>query len=232
MRCSYCGNLNHDYATFCARCGRNLVEQPTGRPPLARPQIPPQPQTPPTSASRAPAYPPSSRPASSGRDSRNSPQFPASPVSRRTPVPPFKETIDQFASVTTPVPAAPEAPAHFPPHTVEQLHALEPGALTYTKIDEDTAPGGKKIVHIMFTRCTHWQQVATLLSACNALQNEKFSTLIIRGSYDQKPYLYSFNNGQLVFDRGVRLGSQILNRYQIETGTGFEGEAVRIVLTE
>jgi hypothetical protein len=115
---------------------------------------------------------------------------------------------------------------------VEQLHALETGALEYTQIGEDTAPGGKKIVRILFARCIHWQQVATLLKACKTLQSRAFPILIIQGVYNQEANIYAFNNGQLLFERGVRLGSQILNRYQIETGTGFEGEAVRIVLTE
>ncbi|MBA2284806.1 MAG: hypothetical protein H0W02_04940, partial [Ktedonobacteraceae bacterium] len=43
---------------------------------------------------------------------------------------------------------------------------------------------------------------------------------------------YSFTNGELTFDRDVRLGSQITNRYVIETGNGFESDSVRIVLTE
>jgi hypothetical protein len=112
------------------------------------------------------------------------------------------------------------------------LHALEVGALEYTLVSEDTAPGGKKIVRIIYQRCVHWQQVATLLKAGREYRSEKFQTLIIQGTYNNEPNIYSFNNGQLIFDRGVRLGSQTLDRYQIETGTGFEGEAVRIVLTE
>jgi hypothetical protein len=145
---------------------------------------------------------------------------------------PLETLVDQFANVTEVAPVGPEAPALFPPHTVEQLRALEKGALEYIQIGEDTAPGGKKIVRILFARCIHWQQVATLLKACKTLQSEKFPILIIQGVYNQEANIYAFSNGQLIFERGVRLGSQILNRYQIETGTGFEGEAVRIVLTE
>jgi len=112
------------------------------------------------------------------------------------------------------------------------LHALEVGALEYTVVSDDSALGGKRIVRILYARCIHWQQVATLLKACKQFQSEKYSTLIIQGLYNREPNLFSFNNGQLVFDRGVRLGSQVLNRYQIETGTGYEGEALRIVMTE
>ncbi len=43
---------------------------------------------------------------------------------------------------------------------------------------------------------------------------------------------YGFTNGQLRYDRNVPLGGQRINRYQIETGTGFEMDSVRIVLSE
>jgi hypothetical protein len=235
MRCSYCGGLNSDQATFCARCGRNLVGQPAGRPQSSpRPQVQPPIQAP--QAPQSPAYPSSLRSIRSGRDARNAPQPPASPVPPRAPARLSGNAIDQSVGMTVVAPAAPEAPAPFPPRTVEHLYALEQGALAYTQIGEDTAPGGKKVVRILFARCAYWQQVATLLRAYRALRGEKFSTLIIRGVYnqndDQRSDLDSFNNGQLIFDRGVRLGSQTLNRYQIETGTGFESEAMRIVLTE
>jgi hypothetical protein len=36
----------------------------------------------------------------------------------------------------------------------------------------------------------------------------------------------------LIYDRAVRLGGQTNNRYQIETGNGFEVDSVRIVLSE
>ncbi len=49
---------------------------------------------------------------------------------------------------------------------------------------------------------------------------------------EQDTQVYAFTNGQLVFDHGVRLGGLIVNRYQIETGNGFEIDSVRIVLTE
>jgi len=139
---------------------------------------------------------------------------------------------DQFAGVDVIIPTGPEPPAPFPPHILSHLHALEVGALEYTVVSDDSALGGKRIVRILYARCIHWQQVATLLKACKQFQSEKYSTLIIQGLYNREPNLFSFNNGQLVFDRGVRLGSQVLNRYQIETGTGYEGEALRIVMTE
>jgi hypothetical protein len=59
-----------------------------------------------------------------------------------------------------------------------------------------------------------------------------FDTFIIQGVFVQDTEMYDFTNGQLIFDRGVRLGDLILNRYQIETGSGLEIDSVRIVLTE
>jgi coenzyme F420-reducing hydrogenase delta subunit len=135
----------------------------------------------------------------------------------------------------TPVPAAPpapEAPAPFPPHTVAQLQALEQGALAYTVLDTTTNGQRKKIVRIIYPRCVAWQQVATLLKALKEQQDSRFETFIIQGYLSSDPDVYTFTNGQLTFDRNVRLGSQTLNRYQIETGNGFESDSVRIVLSE
>ena len=63
-------------------------------------------------------------------------------------------------------------------------------------------------------------------------QGEGFDTIIIQGVLPQDPGVYSFTNGQLRLDRNVRLGSLVTNRYQIETGNGYESDSLRIVLTE
>jgi len=131
-----------------------------------------------------------------------------------------------------PPPPAPEAPAPFPPHTVAQLQALEQGALAYTVTDTTTNGQRKKIVRIIYPRCVAWQQVATLLKALKEQQDSRFETIIIQGYLSPDPDVYTFTNGQLTFDRNVRLGSQTLNRFQIETGNGFESDSVRIVLSE
>lgn len=92
--------------------------------------------------------------------------------------------------------------------------------------------GQKKIVRITYPRGAPWQQVATLLKALQEQQEERFNTINIQGFREHDLQAYSFTNGELTFDRNVRLGSQITNRYVIETGNGFASDAVRIVLTE
>jgi len=92
--------------------------------------------------------------------------------------------------------------------------------------------GRKKIVRIVYPKCIGWQQVATLHKAFKEQLEDGFDTIIIQGVFEQDPEVYDFTNGQLVFDRGVRLGGLILNRYQIETGNGLETDSVRIVLTD
>lgn len=131
-----------------------------------------------------------------------------------------------------PVPPAPQAPAPFPPRTLAQLQALEQGALSYTVLDTMTNGQRKKIVRIIYPRCVAWQQVATLLKALKEQQDSRFETIIIQGYMSPESDVYTFTNGQLTFDHNVRLGSQTLNRYQIETGNGFESDSVRIVLSE
>ncbi len=113
-----------------------------------------------------------------------------------------------------------------------QLKALEPGALAYKVVDEALGDGRKKIVRIVYRQCAQWQQVATLLKAFNEQHKDKFDTLIVQGVLEQEASVYNFTNGQLRFDRNVRLGGQIINRYQIETGTGLESDSARIVLSE
>jgi len=115
---------------------------------------------------------------------------------------------------------------------MEQLRALEPGALAYTVTDTALVANRKKIVSILYPRCAAWQQVATLCKAYKEQQEDRFGTIIIQGYWQQKSDIYVFTNGQLIVDRGVLLGSQKINRYQIETDNGFEVYAVRIVLTE
>src|SRR5215471_18269193 len=134
--------------------------------------------------------------------------------------------------VAPPAPPPPESPAPFPPRTMDQLQALEQGALNYDVVSNTVSDGRKKIVRITYARCAPWQQVATLLKACKEHQEERFDTIIVQGVLAQDPNSYSFTNGQLVFDRNVRLGSLTTNRYQIETGNGYESDSVRIVLTE
>ena len=131
-----------------------------------------------------------------------------------------------------PPPPAPEAPAPFPPHTVAQLQSLEQGALAYTVTDTKTNGQRKKIVRVLYPRCVAWQQVATLLKAFKEQHDTRFETVIIQGYLSPDADVYTFTNGQLTFDRNVRLGSQTMNRYQIETGNGFESDSVRIVLSE
>jgi hypothetical protein len=229
MHCPYCGGLNADEAAFCSRCGRDLkVKAP------ARSSIPQQAGLPPA---------PPVRPQNSvqpGRPQVQPVQFPGAPaaypqrsgvsgVPLHVPLP----LADAFGSATTKIITGPDAPAPFPPHTIAHLRALEVGALEFTEVSEETiVTGGKKIIRILYPRCIHWQQVATLLKASRKYQSEKYSSLIIQGFYNQDMNVYAFNNGQLIYDRGVRLGSQILNRYRIDTGTGFEGEAARIVMAD
>ena len=114
-----------------------------------------------------------------------------------------------------------------------QLRELQAEAVSYTIVDDTPAAGRKRIVRIVYRRCMPWQQVATLLKAFDEQkQRETFDTIIIQGVLEQDNTPYTFTNGQLQFDREVRLGSQTLNRYQIETGNGFDNDSVRILLEE
>lgn len=229
MRCPYCGGVNADQADFCVHCGRTLKTRPNQPAPR---QPPPQNPYPPA---RNPAHPPPVKPvqqpyAAPGRSQVAPQQAPPKPTpvsqavatSRRAPV----------TTPTPPAPSAPEPPAPFPPHTMEQLQALEPGALAYTVIDTALVVNRKKIVSILYPKCAAWQQAATLLKAYKEQQDEKSGTTIIQGYWQQQSDFYAFTNGQLTVDRGVLLGSQKINRYQIETDNGFEVSSVRIVLSE
>jgi hypothetical protein len=129
-------------------------------------------------------------------------------------------------------PPAPEPPVAFPPRTIAELKALEAGALPYNVVDTAVGDGKKKIVRITYAKGVPWQQAATLLKAFKEQQEENFDSIIIQGITGQDTNIYSFTQGQLVFDRNVRLGSMTMNRYQIETGNGYQSDSVRIVLNE
>jgi hypothetical protein len=214
MRCPYCGGLNADQARFCARCGRDIIQMsvPMQSPPPARASYTPN------TASQRPPYvqPRSPQPAPATRGRRNN-----SGQQAATVAPP--------ASAATPVV---EPPVAFPPRTVRHLQDLEVGALAYTVLDESESYGRKKIVRIGYPSCAAWQQVATLYKALNAYRSAQFDTVIIQGISPERADKYNYTNGIMQFDQNVRLGSQTLKRYQIETGDGFSGDAIRIVLTE
>jgi hypothetical protein len=222
MRCPYCGGINSDQWAYCMHCGRDLRLQPAYHPapnqqqqrqgssaqgrPTAMPQAPHQQsqQAPATQRYRAPVMPSESTQAITQRE----------------------------APVVPPAPPPPEPPAPFPPRTVAQLQALEQGALAYNVVESTIGVGRKKIVRIVYPKGVPWEQVATLLKAFKEQQEDSFDTIIIQGVLEQDTLAYAFTNGQLVFDRKVRLGDLTTNRYQIETGNGFESDSIRIVLTE
>ena len=225
MRCPYCGGINSDQAEYCVHCGRYMRDVPPRSPyqPASRQQPPGQPprQAPPTQGRPTPQQPPRQAPPTQGRPGAAIPQQPPYQPPRQAPV-----------MQPSPPPPAPEPPAPFPSRTVAQLQALEEGALPYTVANSAIGDGQKKIVWIVYPKCVPWQQVATLLKAFKEQQEERFNTVIIQGVSPQDSNAYSFTNGQLCFDRNVRLGGQTTNRYQIETGNGFESDSVRMVLTE
>lgn len=209
MRCPYCGGLNADRADFCVHCGRDLKarqNQPGSRQPPS--QNPYQPPVKPVGADLS------------------------RPQPKPGPVQHTDATSHRGAPVATHAPPAPEPPAPFPPRTMEQLWALEAGALAYSVADTALVVNRKKVVSILYPQCAAWQQVATLLKAYKEQQEDKFATTIIQGYHQQQPNSYTFTNGQITVDRGVLLGSQKINRYQIETDNGFEASSVRIVLSE
>lgn len=219
MRCPYCGGYNADQANFCARCGRDLKvypppnQQRRGSPPPSQGRPIAMPQPPQQQQAQQP-------PITQRRRNQAMPSQPAQVVEQ------------QEAPVIKPEPPPPEPPSEFPPHTVEQLRALEEGALAYSVVHSAVGDGHKKIVRIVYPRCAGWQQVATLHKAFKEQLEDGFDTIIIQGVFDRDTEAYDFTHGQLVFDRGVRLGGLTLNRYQIETGNGLEVDSVRIVLTE
>ncbi len=223
MRCPYCGATNPDRAAYCEHCLRDLKQQP-----------PPN-QYPPNQQRQGAPSPLQGRPTNIPRTPQQQPLQAPSTQRRRAPVTPpqtTQTTVQPELPVVPPEPPPPEPPAQFPPRTVEQLQAFEQVALAYTVVNSTVSNGRKKIVRIVYPKGVSWQQVATLLKAFKEQQEDRFDTIIIQGVLEQDTQAYAFTNGQLVFDRNVRLGSLITNRYQIETGNGFERDSIRIVLTE
>lgn len=104
--------------------------------------------------------------------------------------------------------------------------------MAYTVVGDAANYGKKKIVRIAYNRCTAWQQVATLMKALKEQDAAAFDTIVIQGVTERDADAYWYTNGQLVFDRNARLGSQTLKRYQIETGNGLSSDSLRIVLSE
>jgi hypothetical protein len=231
MRCPYCGGLNTDQASFCTYCGRDLVPSTSS---ASRQQPQPAPrvsQPPPLSGSRPYGTPPNPQSSPTTlKPPTPSRQAPAAPPPKNAP-PTQAKRVDT-SSVPTRATSAPEPPAPFPPRTLPQLLSLESGALPYTVVQDTVGDGRKKIVRIAYPPCTAWQQVATLVKALKEFKSDKFDSIIIQGVSEQTAGLYRFTQGQLCLDRNVRLGSQTMDRYLIETGSGYEADSVRIVLSE
>lgn len=237
MRCPYCGGINQDQSTYCVNCGRDMrnvpsqhQQQPQARPgnasnQPARPQqghapAPNQPTKPQQSYAPTPQH-------QTGRPAQQ--QAPvAAPTSRRNPIAPPQAPAQRVAAQP-----APEPPAPFPPRTMDHINTLlAAGAQPYTVVESLMGDGKKKIVRIAYARCADWQQTATLYKALTEQQEAQYSTIIIQGVLPQQPNVYAFTNGQLQFDREVRLGGTTSNRYVIETGNGFANDSVRFVLNE
>jgi hypothetical protein len=237
MRCPYCG-ANSFRASYCTSCGRDIpplrdqvANNQQGQPlrPVQPTQGYPPAQQQPSyqSQQQRPGGPPQGRP---GTAPGMQPQ-----TSRvQSPPPPQQPAphVRQVAPIAPPPPPAPDPPAPFPPRTLAHLQALEVGALLSTVIDTIISNRRRKIVRIEYPRCVGWQQAATLFKVLNEQQDERYETIIIQGYQPQSPHEYSFTQGQLSYDRNVQLGNQVMNRYVVETGNGFESDSVRIVLSE
>ena len=257
MRCPYCGGLNPEKTNFCVRCGRGLVNSTppasgraavTPRPPVTRPA----PSSYPTHTPR-PAQPIPSVPASPTQGNQpvfqppSKTEFITTDNGNRSDVPATVATAQagiarqrtrkagklyQAQPEIVAQPVYPEAPVPFPPKTMEQLRGLHSGAQAYTEQSDVPTYGKKRIVRIIYPRCAHWQQVATLMAALQQYEHPQFDTIIIQGLHDEHESLYAFSNGQLVFDRKVRLGGDWIRRYQIETSNGYASDSVRVVQSE
>jgi len=254
MRCSYCGGLNPDSASFCARCGRDLSRRPPSAQPVSQPPSPsqplqrppyPQPLRPPQSIttvqaspnqpSQRPSYPLPSRPPVSSGQAVSSPGSASRPVRVAQPAPQTRvaPVVTKPEEQVVPVPPAVPLPnIQFPPRTIAQLRMLEPGALAYSVLDDTVLYGRRRVVRIAFQRCEPWRQIATLLKAADAFRSSTYETLVLYGRITGSDDVYQYTNGMLQFDQKVRLGSQLVNRYQIETGTGLAIDSLRIVLNE
>lgn len=231
MRCPYCGGVNQDASAFCRSCGRDLRHVP---------RMPQKSSTPPTRPvpSRQPARPEYAPQQLPGYQSPSSPYpikaaqtVPASAT--KQPVSTAARTVQQSDSAS--VTPALQPPEEFPPRTMAQLEALQKLALDSSLVSDDESTGGKRIVRVSYKQCPPWQQIATLYKVLQKYKEDRaqeFNTVIVQGLTHPDVNLYSFDNGQLIYDRNVRLGSQILHRFQIETDNGFTATAVRVVLTE
>ncbi|HXR66774.1 MAG TPA: hypothetical protein VN729_12655 [Ktedonobacteraceae bacterium] len=233
MRCPYCGGLNQERAAFCVSCGRDLRRPlPNAQPP--RSQAPQQPVYP-ANPTNQPANRGASQPTQQPRPAAPAPTRtaqPAAPASRRSPAPAARASVPPPFQAPAPL-SAPEAPGPFPPRTMAQFNALlVPGVQPYTVVESSLVGGKKKLVRIAFSPSAGWQQAVTLLQALRDLPDEKLDTIIVQGVWTQQPDVYAFTNGQLQFDRNVRLGGQLNNRYIVETGNGFASDSVRFVLNE
>lgn len=228
MRCPYCGGPNPETARYCIRCGRNFAPQPTQQnsphhagyrptPPIQR--LDTQPQPVPVAPPSQPPQPAQTEPGTSQKNSRRRRKGNAPPV----------ETLQQEPRD---IPQGPEPPGPFPPKSTSQLRQLLQGALDFTVTDETTTYGKKKIIFIAYPPCTPWQQVATLLAAFNKYNDPRYNTIVIQGLRPNQSDALSHTNGELIFDRNTRLGSETLDRFQIETGNGYSGDVVRFVLSE
>lgn len=250
MRCSACGGLNVDNAAYCRNCGRDLRGAQN-----TRSYVPPSQQSVQQGVPRSPY--PISQPVQTGQmpvqrppvvppRGQRSAQNPGTviPQNVQPPVTTERRTQNRRATaapIVQPVveettkPAAAQPQVTFPPQTVAHLQALVSGAQNYSLLSDDEIYGRKRVVRVTYLRCPAWQQMATLfkiLQECKEDRASKFDTVIIQGFLEPESSLYNFTNGQLIYDRNVRLGSQVLNRYQLETGNGFSSDALRIVLTE
>lgn len=234
MRCPHCGGLSPDGARYCTLCGRDVTTRPTPaqRPPntfnVSAYPDPSRPQQPPVQRPGMPQQ--RSQPVQPYQPNPQQPQRPAA-ASTKTP-PPVHQRPNTAAAPKVPPTIEPEPPVPFPPRSVPELKALEQGALAYTGIDEAVQHGRRKVVRITFRGCASWQQVGTLLKALKEYDTPVCDTIIIQGMQTTSTDIYNFTNGQLIFDRNVRLGSLTQNRYQIETGNGFSNDSIRIVLSE
>jgi len=260
MRCPYCGGINPDQADYCMNCGRDFkAAQPAQSAPRPstpsrtqnqRTVYPPVQRVPGTKEAvqnplqRPAVYPPvpptTARPtttmAPATQAAKNAQQRPATTRPAATP---YQTTRYQYAQTTFGAPLAPSAaptgpaaPESFPPRTVAQLRELEKDALDYKEVSQEEMIGKKQLVRIQFRQCAGWQQVATLFKALSTYHSTQYDTIIIQGVYNQESSVNEYTNGQIVFDRNVRLGSQTQNRYRIETDNGYSADALRIVLSE
>jgi hypothetical protein len=228
MRCPYCGSLNTDTVHFCNRCGRDVMPPTAQRSPtttvprpqqsLNRPQtnIPPRPQQPVTQPVQ---------PATRSAPSQAQPSSTSARTARSVPPTNATTTTTNRAPIT-------EAPIPFPPRTLDELKKLEAYALHYMHVDEILLDGKKKVVCIAFLPCTPWQQVATLLKALTDCDTSLYNTIIIQGVRSKSTDIYNYTDGQLIFDRNVRLGTQLQKRYTIETGNGYSQGSLRLIFSD